>query len=137
MSIQSIGNEEVYHFLLHRHCERSYGCIHESSVNADEGFLRLKNVHLTRAVWMHAAMIEELTAQEQIYAFKELCHLRVIHHRHIELPVVRHRIGSLPVTERIANAYGHHIALYLVGVYFQMHPVFKPLEHEQYEGEEK
>lgn len=81
---------------------------------------------------MHAAVIEKLAFHKEIYALKELRHLRMIYHRHIEQPVIRHRIGCLSIARSIAHAHCHDLTFNVVRVDVYVHSIVESLKDEQY-----
>ena len=65
--------------------------------------------HFPGTIGVNALMIEELSTKEEVYALKELGHLRMVNHRNIEHTIIRHGIRSLTITEAVAYTYRHHL----------------------------
>ena len=103
--------DEIEDFLLYVDFVGAYGCVHESSVNADERSLRFFDSHLTCTVWVYTFVVEYFPAIEQIESLYQLCHLRVVDHRDIEQSVVGHGAGCEPISLCIAYAYCHHLSV--------------------------
>ena len=131
------GNQEIDNLTLYAHGERSYGCFHEPPVYSHQCMLCLNHLNLSCSIGMHAAMVQELSSNEKIDSLKELGHLGVIHHRHVEQSVVGHCIGGLTIAQRIANAHCHHLALHFFSVDFEMHAILESLENHQDKRKEK
>lgn len=130
-------HKEIHNFLLHGYSERTDGLVHESSVDAHECLACLENLYLACTIRMHTLVVEKLATQEEVEAFEELCHLRVVDHAHVEQSVVGHGVGRLSIAGGVAYAHGHYAALDVVVVDFDVHAILQPLEYHEQEREEE
>ena len=80
----STGYDEVDDLLFHIYLERSYGRIHQTSVDADESPFCFFHDDFRCSEGVHAFMVKDFPNEEQIESFDKLRHLRVVDHRDIE-----------------------------------------------------
>ena len=111
-----LWNDEIDDFLLDNDFEWSCGSVHKSSIDTDLSTLSLLHDDFLCSVWMHAAVIKNLSAEEQIEALDELHHLGMVHHRHVEQTIVWHSTGGKAISLGISHTYGHHFPVDYLGV---------------------
>ena len=130
-------NDEIYDLLSDRYTEFTYRLRNKSSVNTDKSIVAIYNLHITRTIRKHTAVVQEFTCYQKTESLKKLCQSRMTNHRHVKQAVIRHRTWSLTIPRRIAYAHCHNLAFQCVVVYFQLHTVFHPLEYKKYKRNEK
>ena len=132
-----VGQQEIDGFRFYRQREFPKRRLHQSSIDAHHGMLRRQHLYFFGTVRMYALVIEKLSPQEQVDSLKKLGHSRMIDHRDIQLPVVGNGVGRLAIPQRVAHAYGHHLALDDVGVDLQMHFIIQSLKNQQDERKQE
>ena len=114
--------------------EGACGSVHESSIDADLCPLRFLHDDFLCAVWVYTAVVEYFSTEEQIEPLDELRHLGMIYHGDVEQSVVWHCTWCEPISLSISHTDGHHLSVDDIGVDFDSHFVFQPLENHQQRG---
>ena len=109
-----VGQQEIDDFWFYRQREFSNRRLHQSSINTHHGMFCRKHFNLFSTIRVYALVIEELTPQEQIDTLKQLGHLGMIDQRKVQLAVVGNGIWRLAIPQRVAHAYGHHLAHFII-----------------------
>ena len=123
-----VGQQEIDGFGFYRQREFSNRRLHQSAINAHHGMFGRKHFHFFSTIRVYALVIEKLAPQEQVDSLKKLGHFGMINHRNIQLAVVGNGVWRLAIPQRVAHAYGHHLALDDISVNLEMHFIIQSLE---------
>ena len=69
-----LRDKEVNDFLLYCNLKWSLRSVHQSAVNTHHRTLSFHHSHLGGAIRMHAAVVKEFSAHEEVQSFQQLRH---------------------------------------------------------------